>query len=79
MSKRTKLSPAAKKKGWLKFALFMLVLTLLIFAAGFVTFAHKVDNLRPPLNIAWGRFVAPKQRRAAPYLRGQRQDITRRD
>lgn len=52
MSRRPKLSSAAKRKGWLKFILFMMVLTFLIFAAGFVTFAHKVDNLRPPLNIA---------------------------
>ena len=50
--KRAKLTPAAKRKGWLKFFLFMAVLTTLIFAAGFVTFAHKVDNLRPPQNIA---------------------------
>ncbi|MEP3889442.1 MAG: YdcF family protein [Hellea sp.] len=49
---RPKLSPAAKRKGWLKFAVFMAVLTLFIFAAGFVTFAYKVDNLRPPLNVA---------------------------
>lgn len=52
MNKRTKLTPAAKRKGWLRFTLFMVILTLLIFAAGFVTFAHKVDNLRPPLNVA---------------------------
>lgn len=52
MSRRVKLSPAAKRKGWLKFAAFMAVLTFLIFAAGFVAFAHKVDNLRPPLNIS---------------------------
>ena len=52
MKKRAKLTPAAKRKGWLRFALFMAVLTLFIFAAGFVTFAHKVDNLRPPLNMA---------------------------
>jgi len=52
MRKRTKLTSAAKRKGWLKFAFFMVVLTLLIFAIGFVTFAQKVDNLRPPLNVA---------------------------
>ena len=52
MRQRVKLTPAAKKKGWLKFAIFMVILTLLIFAAGFVAFAHKVDNLRPPMNIA---------------------------
>ncbi len=52
MSKRPKLTSAAKKKGWLRFAFFMAVLTLLIFAAGFVTFAHKVDSLRPPKSIA---------------------------
>lgn len=51
MSRRAKLSRAERRKGWLKFAFFMLVLTGLIFAAGFVTFAHKVDNLRPPLNV----------------------------
>lgn len=52
MRKRTKLSAAAKKKGWLKFAIFMVILTGLIFATGFVTFAYKVDNLRPPQNIS---------------------------
>ena len=52
MSRRTKLSPAAKRKGWLKFILFMMILTGIIFAAGFVTFAQKVDGLRPPQNIA---------------------------
>ena len=52
MSKRPKLTPAAKKKGWLRFAFFMAILTLLIFTAGFVIFAHKVDTLRPPQNIA---------------------------
>jgi len=51
MKNRSKLSPAAKRKGWLKFALFMMILTLVIFASGFVTFAYKVDNLRPPLNV----------------------------
>jgi len=51
MKRRQKLSPAAKRKGWLKFTAFMVGLTLFIFAAGFVTFAYKVDNLRPPLNI----------------------------
>jgi len=30
----------------------MVVLTLLIFAVGFITFAHKVDNLRPPSNLS---------------------------
>ena len=52
MTKRAKLTSAAKKKGWLRFALFMVILSFLIFAAGFVTFAHKVDNLRPPINVA---------------------------
>jgi len=52
MSKRKKLSPAAKRKGWLKFILFMVILTAVIFAAGFVTFAQKVDDLRPPQNIS---------------------------
>ena len=52
MRRRPKLTPTAKRKGWLRFAFFMVVLTLLIFLAGFVTFAHKVDNLRPPLNVA---------------------------
>lgn len=52
MKHRVKLSSAAKKKGWLRFAFFMIILTLVIFAAGFVTFAQKVDNMRPPLNVA---------------------------
>ena len=52
MTQRTKLSPAAKRRGWRKFAGFMICLTLLIFAAGFIVFAHKVDNLRPPQNIS---------------------------
>jgi len=52
MRRRPKLTSAAKRKGWFRFALFMVVLTLLIFTAGFVTFAHKVDNLRPPLRVA---------------------------
>lgn len=52
MRKRAKLTSAAKKKGWLSFVFFMMILTLLIFSLGFITFAHKVDNLRPPLNIA---------------------------
>lgn len=52
MKKRAKLTPAAKRKGWLRFVLFMAALTFLIFASGFITFAHKVDNLRPPLNVA---------------------------
>lgn len=52
MRPRTKLTPAAKKKGWLRFAFFMVILTLLIFAAGFVTFAHKVDNFSTPINVA---------------------------
>ena len=52
MRRRPKLSSSAKKKGWSRFALFMVILTLLIFGAGFVSFAHKVDNLRPPLNVA---------------------------
>jgi len=52
MRRRSKLTSAAKRKGWLRFALFMVILTLLIFAAGFMVFAHKVDNLRPPLNVA---------------------------
>lgn len=52
MIKRAKLSKADKRQGWLKFAVFMIILTLLIFILGFVAFAHKVDNLRPPLNVA---------------------------
>ena len=51
MRQRNKLTSAARKKGWLRFAFFMVILTLLIFAAGFVVFAHKVDNLTPPLNV----------------------------
>lgn len=52
MSRRSKLSPEAKRRGWLKFAAFMLCLTLLIFAAGFIAFAHKVDRLKPPATLA---------------------------
>jgi len=52
MSRGPKLSKAAKRRGWLKFALFMVILTLFIFAVGFVTFAYKVDNLRPPLSVS---------------------------
>jgi len=52
MRSGSKLSPAAKRRGWLRFVVFMVVLTLLIFAVGFITFAHKVDNLRPPSNLS---------------------------
>jgi len=52
MSSRAKLSPKAKRRGWLKFGGFMLSLTALIFIAGFVSFAHKVDRLQPPQNLA---------------------------
>jgi uncharacterized SAM-binding protein YcdF (DUF218 family) len=52
MKQRPKLTPFAKRKGWLKFAIFMVSLTLLLFAAGFVAFAQKVDNLTPPIKIA---------------------------
>ena len=47
-----KLSPSDKRKGWRKFLGFMLVLTALIFVAGFVTFAQKVDNSKPPSKVA---------------------------
>ena len=52
MSRTRKLSCADKRKGWRKFAGFMLVLTAIIFAIGFLVFAHKVDNLQAPLNVA---------------------------
>jgi len=52
MSKRSKLSKSAKRQGWFKFAIFMVILTLLIFTVGFTVFAHKVDNLRPPLSLS---------------------------
>jgi len=52
MTKRPKLSKAAKRKGWLKFAIFMVILTLFIFALGFLIFVHKIDNLRPPLSVS---------------------------
>lgn len=51
MRRRAKLSPEAKRKGWLKFILFMVALSCVIFAIGFVIFAHKVDNLRPPTSL----------------------------
>ena len=51
MRQRAKLSSEAKRKGWLKFIFFMIVLTVIIFAAGFITFAHKVDKLRPPASL----------------------------
>jgi len=43
-----KLSQDEKRRGWRKFALFMLLLSLGIFIAGFVIFAVKIDRLEPP-------------------------------
>ena len=48
MKRRSKLSSAQKKRGWLTFLLFMAGLSATIFCVGFVTFAQKVDRLRAP-------------------------------
>lgn len=48
---RKKLSPTEKRRGWAKFASFMILLSLSLFTIGFITFASKVEKLRPPESI----------------------------
>jgi len=48
MKTRKKLSPAAKRRGWAQYVIFMLSLSLILFLGGFVVFAETVRNLRPP-------------------------------
>ena len=48
MSRKPKLTKAQKRRGWLKFMLFMGLLSGLVFSLGFLTFAHRVDTLSPP-------------------------------
>ena len=45
---KPKLSQDEKRRGWKNFILFMLLLSAIIFMAGFLIFASKIDRLRPP-------------------------------
>ncbi len=45
---KLKLSKTDKRRGRVKFAGFMGLLSLVIFAGGFISFAIKIDRLRPP-------------------------------
>lgn len=49
---RKKLSPTEKRRGWAKFAGFMILLSLGLFTVGFIIFASTVEKLRPPESIA---------------------------
>ena len=51
MKRRKKLSPAAKRRGWAQYVIFMLSLSLILFWGGFVVFAEKVRHLRPPTTL----------------------------
>lgn len=51
MSQRKKLSPAAKRRGWAQYVIFMLSLSLILFLGGFVIFAEKVRHLKPPTSL----------------------------
>ena len=44
----SKLSKREKRKGWMKFGLFMTLLSITVFIIGFITFATKVNALTPP-------------------------------
>ena len=48
MNRKPKLTKAQKSSGWIKFALFMGLLSILVFCIGFITFAHRVETLSPP-------------------------------
>lgn len=48
MNRKPKLTKAQKRSGWIKFALFMGLLSILVFCIGFITFAHRVETLSPP-------------------------------
>lgn len=45
---KLKISKKDKRRGRVKFAGFMGLLSLIIFAGGFISFALKIDRLRPP-------------------------------
>jgi len=45
---KPKLSQDEKRRGWKNFAFFMMLLSTIIFSAGFLIFASKIDRLRPP-------------------------------
>ena len=44
----TKLSKREKRKGWMKFGLFMVFLSAGVFVFGFIAFASKINALTPP-------------------------------
>ena len=48
---RRKLTQSEKRSGWIKFIVFMILLSLALFIMGFIIFASKVENLRPPNSI----------------------------
>ncbi len=48
---RKKLSPGEKRSGWIKFILFMSLLSLFLFIVGFVIFAFKIEQISPPTSI----------------------------
>ncbi len=48
MSRKPKLTKEQKRRGWLKFMLFMAGLSILLFCLGFIVFAHRVETLSPP-------------------------------
>jgi len=47
-SRQKKLSPVEKRRGWLRFLVFMIGLSAALFCLGFIVFASKIDRLTPP-------------------------------
>ncbi len=48
---RRKLTQNEKRRGWIKFLFFMILLSFILFSMGFIFFALKVENLRPPSSV----------------------------